>query len=158
MIIYNTVYEAIKQHLNAVQSIKEIDWYNQQYQNFNSEKAIPRRAVYVEMLDPVNWDQMTPGQSGSVNITLHCVVYDVKDSPVKALEFAQEVWKALQRKDLFDEDNQQVTTELIRSSTNMPKRYDQVKVMQVTFVTHVYDGSGIEDTQDVNVNFNVNVD
>jgi|SRR5690554_761660 len=153
MIIYNTLYTAIKQQLNGIQSIKLIDWYNDQYRNYESEKAIPRRAVFVEILDPVNWDQLTPGQSGEVRVRLHCVIYDVKDSPVPALEFTQEVYEALQRKDMMDVNGHQITTEMLRSESNMPKRYDQVKVTQVTFRAHLYDGSGIEEGTQVNVDF-----
>lgn len=158
MIIYNTLYTLIKTQLNGIQDIKLIDWYNEQYQNYDSEKAIPRKAVFIEILDPINWEEMTPGQSGQVRFRLHCAVFDVKDSPLVALNLTQKVFTALQRKTLLDKDGNQITTELIRSESSMPKRYDQMKVTLTTFVTQLYDASGIDETVDVNVDFNVDVD
>src|SRR5690606_30816116 len=99
-----------------------------QYRNFEDNKAIPRQAVFVEILDPIEWDQMTPGQSGDVRVRLHCMLYDVKESPVPAMEYTQKIFLALQRKDMMDADGKQLTTEMLRSQSEMPKRYDQVKV------------------------------
>ena len=150
MIIYNELYKAIKQHLNTVTEIKHIDWFNDQYRNYETSKGIPRGQVFVEILDPVNWNQMTPGQNGTVRVRLHCVLYDVKDSPVPALEFTQKVMKSLQRKDMFDDQDEQLTTEMIRSESNMPKRYNQVKVTHVTFTAELYDNTLSDATQPVN--------
>lgn len=157
MIIYDKLYKAIKQHLNNVPDVEHIDWYNNQYRNFENEKATPRAAVFVEIIDPVNWNQMTPGQSGTVQVKLHCVLYDVKDSPVPSLEFTQEVMKALQRKDMMDDQDEQLTTEMIRSQSNMPKRYNQVKVTHVTFTAELYDNTLMDPTQQVqNPTFTIN--
>jgi len=156
MIVYNKLYEAIKQHLNTVEDVEHIDWFNDQYRNFESEKAIPRQAVFVEILDPVNWGQMGDGQNGTVRVKLHCVIFDIKDSPVPALEYTQKVMMALQRKDMMDDNDDQLTTEMIRSESNMPKRYNQVKVTHVTFSAELYDNSLIDPTQQVsNVTFTV---
>jgi hypothetical protein len=45
MIVYDKLYRAIKTHLNDVLKIKRVDWFNNQYENFEDNKAIPRRAV-----------------------------------------------------------------------------------------------------------------
>ena len=157
MIVYDKLYRAIKTHLNDVLKIKRVDWFNNQYENFEDNKAIPRRAVFVEIADPITWEQMTPGQSGEVRVVLHCMINDVKESPIRAIEYTQEVFKSLQRKDMMDSDGNQLTTEMLRTQSAMPKRYDQVKVTTLTFTAQVYDDSSIDDVQSGNVDFNVNV-
>lgn len=157
MIVYNKLYEAIKVYLNTVTGLRNIDWYNEQYLNTEDEKAQPFPAVYVEILDPVSWKQMTPGQSGTVRVKLHVVVYDIKDSPVPSLTFTQKVFDALHANYMSDSGDQ-LTTELIRDESNMPKRYGNLKVMHIRFVTEVYDASPIPATTPVaNPNLNLSV-
>jgi hypothetical protein len=139
MIVLNEVYEVLKARLTEIESVKKVDWYNEQYTNTENEKATRYPAVYVDFSD-MNWQQSGDRfQHGACTIRLHCVVFDVKDTPVPTMEFVQQVFKHLNSKSLYNADNFQLTTELVRTFTSFPKRYNQLKVVHLDFSCEVFD-------------------
>lgn len=144
MIVLNTIYTLLKEQLKSVKGIKKIDWFNDQYNNMEDEKATRYPAVYIEINDPIQWRQSGDRfQHGTVTLRLHIVLYDINDSPVRCLEFAQKVFEQVNSKSLYDEDNFQWTTELVRQATTFPKRYNQLKVAQMDFVCEVFDVTNV---------------
>lgn len=140
MIVLNTIYTLLKEQLKSVDGIKKIDWFNDQYNNMEDEKATRYPAVYVEINDPIQWQQSGDRfQHGTATLRLHVVLYDITDSPVRCLEFAQKVFEKINSNSLYDDENFQWTTELVRQATTFPKRYNQLKVAQMDFVCEVFD-------------------
>jgi hypothetical protein len=69
---------------------------------------------------------------------MHCVVFDIKEEPDKAITFAQKVFKDLNGV-VLTSAGQQLSTELVRSSSTFPKRYNQLKVVLVDFRFEAHD-------------------
>lgn len=144
MKIFNSIYTVLKSRLNEVSGIRRIDWFNDQYKNTEDEKATRYPAIYIEMLDPVEWKQSgRKFQTGRLSIRLHCVVYDIKDSPDRTIDFCQKVFEHINSKGLYDNTDFQLTTELVRSTTTFPKRYNQLKVVLMDFDCECFDVSNM---------------
>lgn len=158
MIIFNEIYKALQSQLNGVASIQKVDWYNEQYQNTEDERATRYPAVYIEFLDPVNWVQNgRRWQHATIGIKLHLVVFDLLDSPLRALEFGQLVFEQLNNAVLTDANSGQLTTELVRESTTFPKRYNQLKIIELTWQCEAFDSSGMQKVESTQVsNFIIN--
>lgn len=140
MIILNNIYTVLKQGLNTVPGIKKIDWYNEQYRNTEDEKATRYPAVYIEFSDGINWMQSgDKWQHGILSVSLHCVLFDILDSPVRTLQFAQDVFTCINSKGLYDADGNQLSTELVRIRSSFPKRYNQLKVAVLEFECEIFD-------------------
>lgn len=130
--------------VSDVSAIKSVAWFNDQYKNTKEQKAESYPAVYIEILDPVNWKQLGDGlQTAKMNIQLHVVLFNLKDEPNAVMELAQLLHVAIQRKCLLDVNDKQITSELCRISSTLPKMYNQLKVMKVTYECEFYDDSAI---------------
>ncbi|MBN9293754.1 MAG: hypothetical protein J0G96_07235 [Flavobacteriia bacterium] len=144
MIVLNEIYTVLKSRLKELQEIKKIDWYNNQYNNTEEEKATRYPVVYVEFIDPISWIQNGDKfQHGTATIRLHCVVYDLQDTPVRCMEFVQKIYEHINSKSLYDATDFQLTTELVRQATTFPKRYNQLKVVMMDFVCEIFDISNM---------------
>lgn len=152
MEIYNTLYTALKTKLEAIPALKSIDWYNAQYQNTEKEFAEPYPAVYIEFIDPVNFN--TGGekwQHATLRFRAHVVVHDLTTSPLGTLQIAQLVTQMLHGVDLYrtidnpDPTEEQITTKLVRVSGTMPKRFKNLKVSLVDFNCEALDSSLMDD-------------
>ena len=142
MTIYGKIKAAIEGYMTGV-GAKGIYWYNEQYQNMTEENAKRFPAVFIEILDPVIWKETGRHyQHGDVVARLHCVVYDIKEEPDKALAFAQQIFERLNGKVLYAE-NKQISTEMVRVSNTFPKRYNQLKVVLIDFRFEAHDLSGM---------------
>lgn len=125
-------------------TVKSVDWFNDQYKNTKDQKAESYPAIYIEILDPVNWKQLGDGlQTAKMSIQLHVVLFNLKDEPNAVLELAQLLHLAIQQKCLLDVNEKQITSELCRISSTLPKRYNQLKVMKVTYEFEYYDDSAM---------------
>jgi len=158
MIILNSIYEVLKGRLKAISSVKQVDWFNGQYNNMDDEKATKYPAVYVEFLDPINWVQSgNKFQHASVGIRLHCVLFDLLDSPLRTLTFSQAIYENINSKSLYDTNDFQLTTEMVRTATTFPKRYNQLKVVKMDFNCEVFDVTGMPIVEEVtNLGFIIN--
>lgn len=153
--IYILLYNKIKERLEQIPAIKSVDWFNQQYQNTEKDNAEPYPAVYVEFSDPTNWK--TAGQkmqSATMRVELHVVVHDLKTVPNSCLELMQTVFKKLYHHVVFDGDNQ-ITTELDRDFTELPKRFKNLKVAKIGFMFECFDISGMDETVLTTTGFNI---
>lgn len=142
-----------------VPAVKSIDWYNNQYQNTEKKKAEPYPAVYIEVLDPQRWESGSDGlQVADMRITLHIVVFDLKDLPNAVLELAQSIYLGINNKALYrNSDNKQFSTPLSRVGSEFVKQYHQLKVMKLTFRFGYFDESNYPVLQSVNnVGFKIN--
>lgn len=167
MEVYGLIKQAIEDKLFGI-GAQKIEFYNEQYLNMEEETATNYPAAYIEILDPVVWKQLSRKiQVADMTIRLHCVTYDVRDTLERSLEFSQKVLEALSGQRLyllvnvqlpyvpsgdpdnptepeFDSEPQQLSTELVRVSSNMPKRYNQLKVMHIDFRCEVMDSSLVQ--------------
>lgn len=158
MIILNEVYTVLKERLKDVKNIKRVDWFNNQYNNMDDEKATRYPAVYIEFINPINWNQSgNKYQYATCTIRLHCVLFDIRDSPLRALKFGQLIFEEINSKALYDDNKTQLTSELVRRDTTFPTRYNQLKVVEMDFECEVYDTTGMPQLKDVaNVDFIIN--
>lgn len=149
MNVYKQVYDALEAIITGIQSngsnaFKKFDWYNEQYQNTEQEKATRYPVVYLEIIDPINWNQLgNDVQCANMRAMLHVIHYDVKDSPLELMDLSQLVYSALNRKCLWLPNNDQLSTSMVRYYTELPKRYSQLKVSKIGFEFEVYDYSNI---------------
>jgi len=155
------VFDAIKAQLESNNEIKTIDWYNEQYQN--TEKDFPRnfKAVYIEVVDPVEFKEAgNKLQLATIRVRLHIVLFSLKDTPVDSLQFTQTVAGILNGKDLFTQMGEatvQLTTKLVRNRAAMPKRYKNQKVTNLEMICEAYDQSLMDTPEFVsNLGFVVN--
>jgi len=133
---YNAVKTLINQDLNT---IKTIDWYNNQYDRFKDLKAVTLPAVYIEFSSPANWNTAGNGlQTANIEITLHLVRFDIGDSPELALLLANELHKLMHQSILLEGSNQ-LSTRLTRTESELITEYDQLKVVKLTYSTTIYD-------------------
>jgi hypothetical protein len=126
-----------------VPAIRKIDWYNQQYLNTEKQKAINYPAVYIEVLDPQNWEDASAGlQVANMRIKLHIVDFDLKDDPEDIMDLTQTVFLAVQGVALYDFVNDiQVTSKMVRVATEFTTRYNQLKRMSLTLNFAYFDYS-----------------
>jgi hypothetical protein len=155
MTIYKRLKDAIEAKLQA-STANKIDWYNEQYTNMEAEKATQYPAVYIEMLDPVQWKESGRNyQHGDVVARMHCVVNDVREEPDRAINFAQRVFLSLNG-EVLTSAGQQISTELTRTSSNFPKRYGKLKVVLIDFRFEAHDLSAMPVLEDASpVTFNI---
>lgn len=152
----NALETLIKTSLNTV---KTIDWYNNQYGRYEDLKAIKLPACYIEFENPMRWKTNGDGlQTADAVIKLHLVHFDVADSPVASLKLTNELHKAIHGKrlmevpvlmnELLTEDGaalaiegkkEQLSTELMRTQSEMVQDYDQLKVTILTYACTLYD-------------------
>ena len=127
----------------GVSEVKKFDWYNQQYQNTKDQKPINYPAVYFEILDPQNWESGSNGlQVANMRVKLHIVVFDLNDEPNAVMTLTQKVYQYFNGKSLFIIDsNTQLTSKWSRVQTEFIKRYNQLKVMTITFNFSYFDSS-----------------
>lgn len=138
--IYNTLYTLIEAKINAIAGIKSFDWYNQQYFNLESERAEPYPAVYFELQNPLVWKEAgNKMQNAEANITLHICVNTLEDKPNKLFAIVDLVEKAINGKIIFDASGNQVTTELVRGTTDFVLRQKNLKVFKTAFKTEIFD-------------------
>jgi len=143
----NAIETLIKTNLNA---IKTVDWYNQQYENYEDEKAINFPACYIEFEDPIDWQSLASGvqQATNAKIRLHLVSFDIADSPEPAMELTTELHKVIHTKRLMD-GSDQLSTELMRTQSELITRYDQLKVTILSYQTTLIDCSAVKATTTV---------
>lgn len=144
MKIYQLFDESLSAVLSEITEFKTIEPYNQQYQNTEKEDAKAYPAVYYELLEPVNWEALLEGlQVASVQARVHVVEFSVKREKESLHDLAQAVFKKLNGSPLYH-SGAQLTCELARVSSSVPKRYRQVKVLTIDFKFLLVDVSNIE--------------
>lgn len=154
--IYKLIKQKLEEKLREIPEVKSVDWYNEQYQNTDKEHVEAYPAVYIEILDPVNWipagEQM---QHGTMNVKLHVVVDSLLLSPEPVMDLSQLVFLKI-NDSAFNHEEHQITGRWIRTATDMPKRYRKLKVMKTTFEAEVYDLTAMGELEPLeNVIFNI---
>lgn len=137
---FNAIRTVINDQLNAV---KSVDWFNNQYMRYEDLKATALPAVYIEFAQPIRWTTKVDGlQVADTEIRLHLVVNDVADSPEGNLNLASDLHKVMHRFILMD-DGKPVSSELVRTESSLKTNFDQLKVMELTYATMLYDYSAM---------------
>lgn len=137
--IYKTLKAKFEEQLRLIPAVKSVDWYNEQYMHTESEQVEAYPAVYIEIMDPVNW--ITAGdkmQHATVSVRLHVVMDTLSVSPEPVMDLTQTIFLQINDK-AFDENAVEITSRWIRIATDFPKRYRKLKVMKVVFEAEVYD-------------------
>ncbi len=154
--IYIIIFNSLKSKLEEIPALKSVDWFNSQYTNTEKEHAEAYPAGYIEILDPIVWkDASNKMQTGTCRFMLHLVLNNLKTEPNAILLLAQDVFLKFQGVRLMQGQNQ-VSGELSRYHTEMPKRYRQLKVMKIGFEAEVFDISAIAVETGVQAGFSVN--
>ena len=150
--IYVTLKDLVEQKIREIPEIKTVDWYNQQYENTEEDYARLYPAVYIEIADPSNWsDAGNKMQHGTVSIRLHVVDFNLKDDPVEVMQLDQKIFLKLHGNPLFDINGNQVATCLTRKTTDLVKRYNQLKIMRPVYVSEVFDISAMDQYAQANI-------
>lgn len=140
MRVYEIFKTSLETLLKANTSAQKVEWYNQQYENTENEKATRYPSNYIEIENDLIWRQLgNKVQVATVQFVIHSVVYDIKDSPVPTYDFAQQVFAALNNKSLFDADGNQICTSITRVRTGRQQRFNQLKAVRSVFSCDLYD-------------------
>tara|TARA_R110002111_G_scaffold180375_2_gene245985 strand:+ start:81 stop:560 length:480 start_codon:yes stop_codon:yes gene_type:complete len=152
---FNALKTLIKSNLNTV---KTVDWFNEQYTRTEELKAIEYPAVYIEFGNPVFWKTGGDGmQYAETNITLHIVYFDVEDAPNTSLTLASDTHKLIHSKTLMNGD-EQLTSSLVRTASELVTEYDQLKIIKLTYDCTLYDCSTMPVVTKVNpIDLNVSL-
>lgn len=154
--MYTTYKNALETKIKAsVGAIKTIDYYNRQYERYEDLKAIKFPACYIEFERPITWRTEGDGlQTADTFIKVHLVVLDLKDNPEAALSLGKETFKKLHLKRLMD-GAEQLSTELVRKTSELVDDFDQLKVVIIQFNTTLYDTTTLKRYIGVNPDFNL---
>ncbi len=156
--MYIDYYNSLKQYIAAnMPEIKHIDWYNGQYTRYQEVKATALPAVYVEFGNPINWQTQGNGLQVAVDasIRFHLVLFDVNDNPEQNLNLAKTLHKKLHLFKLTDTQGTQISTGLMRTSSELVTDFDQLKIIILEYSTALYDYSAMPQTTQVTVQPNV---
>jgi hypothetical protein len=153
--MYINYYNAIKTRINQrLNTIKTVDWFNDQYNRYQETKAPILPAVYVEFANPLQWETKGDGlQTAPAQITLHLVVFDLIEQAEPSLALASELHKIMHRFKL-KENNADLSTPLMRTSSEIDMPFDQLKVIKLSYDTTLFDTSTLR----VYVATNMNID
>lgn len=156
MEVYNKFEIALLEWLNYVSDVQTKAWYNQQYENTDEEKAIVYPAVFFE-LGPLRWKQLgDKQQSATARLTLHHVINDYDDSPNNLFDLVQKVYNQLTHVGLNQLDQNPLTSEFVRTDSELVTRFKMLKVMKVDYTFELYDYSIVTPTTAVNATFQIN--
>lgn len=157
MKFYQELDDAVILHLDSTEA-RTKEPFNDQYENTDTDHAKAYPAVYFELLEPVQWNQAgNQYQTAKVRGQLHCVVYDIKDSKVKIQEFAQQIFLQFHNVKLYDIEQRELTSEWVRVGSSKPKRYGNLKVIQIEFEFEGFDYSTLPTNLDGPITFNIEI-
>jgi len=155
MNIYNELDTALAAVLQTT-SAKTVQPYNEQYKSTDTDHARSYPATYYELLDPISFSQAgNQYQQARVRMRMHCVVYDITEGKSKVTTFAQEVFLKLHQIKLYDADQRELTSELVRIGSDLPKRYKNLKVIIIDFECEAFDYSTLPTNLSGPITFNV---
>jgi|GEM_PF-2319741 len=143
--MYTLQFAAIKQILTSqIDTLKGVDYYNEQYDNTEHEKGKLYPRIYVEFEDEMEWLSGGDGiQTSETEIKLHYVYYDLGESPEPALVAAENLHKAIANKPLKDSNGGHLATGLNRSSSELVTRFKNLKVIILSYTTEFTDCSTV---------------
>ena len=132
---FKAVKTAIKRQLN---DSVEVDYFNNQYYNYENLNVVKFPAVYVE-LGNIVWQDASQGLKISEHgITLHVVSNDLSASPHNAIAVAENIADILQGHSLFNEEQKKISTGMTLTEIELLTQYSQIKVMRVTLKTTLF--------------------
>ena len=150
--MYTPYFESIKTLITSDtrNPFKLIDYYNEQYQKYKLEKAKRFPHLFVEFPGEIVWEEMGNKAQHAPNTDLifHVVNYDVKDSPGDSMGIAHVFNKILNHQILMLND-EQLSTSLVRSTTELLSNYDQLKVMKIKYSTCLYEARFMDEYEEV---------
>ena len=132
---FKAVKTAIKRQLN---DSVEVDYFNNQYYNYENLNVVKFPAVYVE-LGNITWQDASQGLKISEHgIILHVVSNDLSTSPRNAIAVAENIADILQGHSLFNEEQKKISTGMTLTEIELLTQYSQIKVMRVTLKTTLF--------------------
>ena len=154
---YNAIKTVLNTSLNGTVKEKNITWYNDQYNRTEEVKGHSWPAVFIEFVQPINWQQTGNGLlTANVDINLHVVMHKLIDDPTALLLLSNDVFKAVNNKAI--EENYQLSSELVLSASNLVEGYDNLKANVLTFTTEIASNYGMQELTEVPVKFKVNLE
>jgi hypothetical protein len=157
MKIYDEIEKAVIAKLEAIEGLKHIAVYNEQYENSEKDDPIKYPAVFVEILDDIVWKDMGDEvQAGGTKIRLHCVNQSLLKTKAKVYDFSQAVFEGFQNQYLQDEQETVISSNFQRIGSSSPKRSKNLKIIKIDFAGTVYDFSRQIPEQTWEIAFQVN--
>lgn len=154
---YNTLKTVLNTHLNGTVKAKNITWFNNQYNRTEEVKGHSWPAVFIEFVQPINWQETGNGLlTADVDINLHVVMHKLKDDPTALLQLSDTVFKAVNHIAL--EGNYQLSSEFVLSGSNLVEGYDNLKAQVLTFTTEIASNYGMQELTEVAVEFKLNME
>lgn len=144
--MYNAYYNSLKDLLKLIPELKEFDWFNDQYSRYEELKPNLFPAVYIEFQNPLIWQDGGNGLqvAENTNINIHIVQFGLKDEPSDEMDIASIVFKKVNGQSLKDANGDDLSTPLTRSSSELITKFDQLKVIIISFRTALYDKSAMK--------------
>lgn len=146
---------------NRLNTVKTVDWFNNQYNRTEDLKAVAYPIVYIEFPNSI-WDTAGKGlQTSKTSIKFHVIVKDVGDSPEPVLELAQELHKIMHRR-VLKNTTEQLSSAMVRRESELLTEYNQLKIFTLNYDTMLYDCSTMPvfvqapNTVGIDVNGNIN--
>jgi len=155
--MYQTYLNAIKQHIaTGLTAVKQVDFYNEQYDNYDDSRPPKLPAVYVEFDNPMQWQTAGNGLqvAADTGIRLHLVLFDLSDQPNRIFALAKQLHQLMQGFEIADNDGMKLSTAWLRTQSEVQK-YDQLKVAVLTYQTALYDTSTLPQTTEVMIQPNI---
>lgn len=156
--MYQTYLNAIKQHITTgLTAVKQVDFYNEQYDNYDDSRPPKLPAVYVEFDNPMQWQTAGNGLqvAADTGIRLHLVLFDLSDRPDKLFALGKQLHQLMQGFEIVDNDGLKLSTAWQRTQSEVQK-YDQLKTLVLTYQTALYDVTTLPQTTEVLIQPNIN--
>lgn len=154
MKVYQELDDCIESYMTN-SDFKKVEPFNDQYQNIKDEDPIVLPAIYWELLEPLEWNLIgNKSQSAEATIRFHVAVKTLTTNKSGIHDFGQRALDRLTGKVFWDSDGNQLTTQLVRVRSSLPKRYAGLKVIQIDFKCQLFDCSLMPNPQQVNFTFN----
>lgn len=148
--IYIDLYNALKELIkNSGSDFRHIDWFNRQYENTEEENAVRYPAVFIDFSERITWQEDSEKmQSATMSFNLHFVGKTLSENSEGIMQTAHAVTKYISGQRLI-KGNNQLTTEIVRTTTEIVTRSTKLKVFKVGFKTEVYDINLMDDTTQI---------
>ncbi len=151
--MYQTYLNAVKQHITSgLTDVKQVDYYNEQYDNYDDSRPPKLPAVYIEFDNPMQWQTAGNGLqiAPETFIRLHLVIFDLNDNPGKLFELGKQLHQIMQGFEIYDTDGIKLSTAWMRSHTEV-QQYNQVKILIMSYKTALYDTGTLPGTTAVQI-------
>lgn len=149
--MYTPWYNALKTQIQAKTSVfKLIDMFNNQYEQYEQEKARKFPHLFIEFPGEIRWNEQSNKVQNAPDTELifHIVNMDLKDSPLPSMDLHNTLHQALNHHALI-EQNIQISSSMMRIGTELVSSYTQLKVLKIKYSLDLYDYRFVDPLDDL---------